>query len=61
MLKGVEDFDQSKLKQTETQEKNVLPDKEGPYSTITHFIMHQPKAKLEFSFLLLIEESKLIN
>lgn len=28
-LKGVEAFDQNKLKPTETQEKIVLPDKEG--------------------------------
>lgn len=29
LLEGVEAFDTSKLKHTETQEKNPLPDKEG--------------------------------
>lgn len=29
VLKGVESFDTNKLKPTETQEKIVLPDKEG--------------------------------
>ena len=29
IFKGVEDFDQSQLKHTETQEKIILPDAEG--------------------------------
>lgn len=36
LIAGIEHFDASKLKHTETQEKNPLPDKEGkksPYFT----------------------------
>jgi hypothetical protein len=31
LLQGVEAFDTGKLKHTETQEKNLLPDKDGGY------------------------------
>jgi hypothetical protein len=31
LLQGVEAFDTGKLKHTETQEKNLLPDKDGAY------------------------------
>jgi hypothetical protein len=31
LLQGVEAFDTGKLKHTETQEKNPLPDKDGGY------------------------------
>lgn len=31
LIEGIEHFDTSKLKHTETQEKNPLPDKEGNY------------------------------
>lgn len=31
LIAGIEHFDQSKLKHTETQEKNPLPDKEGKH------------------------------
>lgn len=32
LLQGVEAFDTGKLKHTETQEKNPLPDKDGKYT-----------------------------
>lgn len=32
LLQGVEAFDTGKLKHTETQEKNPLPDKDGGYN-----------------------------
>lgn len=33
LIAGIEHFDASKLKHTETQEKNPLPDKEGKIQT----------------------------
>lgn len=32
LIAGIEKFDSTKLKHTETQEKNPLPDKDGKYS-----------------------------
>jgi hypothetical protein len=35
LIAGIEHFDQSKLKHTETQEKNPLPNKDGELSMLT--------------------------
>lgn len=32
LIEGIAKFDQAKLKHTETQEKNPLPDKEGTFA-----------------------------
>lgn len=32
LIEGITKFDQAKLKHTETQEKNPLPDKEGRFA-----------------------------
>lgn len=39
LIAGIEHFDPSKLKHTETQEKNPLPDKEGIYFTKTKLLL----------------------
>lgn len=44
-LKEVEDFDKTKLKKTETQEKNTLPTKESMYAS------SNPESLFAFSFL----------
>ena len=40
VLKGIEDFDPSVLKHTETQEKVVLPDAEGNRSVVVYLKRH---------------------
>lgn len=44
LVEGVEAFDSSKLKHTETQEKNLLPDKDGNI----FFILLLQKCRLHF-------------
>lgn len=39
-IKGIEDFEKSKLKHTETQEKNLLPDKEGEVLLLTTILWY---------------------
>lgn len=40
LMSGIEKFDPSSLKHTETQEKNLLPDKDGTVSYFVTIIYH---------------------
>ena len=41
LIQGIEGFDSKKLKHTETQEKNPLPDKDGNYSFIENLLKYK--------------------
>lgn len=51
LIAGIEHFDPSKLKHTETQEKNPLPDKEGMY---IHMHLNVICVNMHVSFCLMI-------
>lgn len=59
ILKGVEDFDTNKLKHTETQEKIILPDKEGLCYIYNKIHPKNAKFRLKFCNLKIIYLLKL--
>ena len=49
MVSGIEGFDSTTLRPTETNEKNPLPDKDGKYKNAFIFLLHMHTLKCAFA------------
>ena len=50
MVSGIEGFDSTTLRPTETNEKNPLPDKDGKYKNAFIFLLHMHTLKCAFAW-----------